>query len=96
MTMPTPKILAVRLQPNDHYCGLHLQDISLPEHCHLLGILRREEIILAHINPMLCADDLIIAIAVNPMFTPTLLVTLKKHLQVDNWLETNPVHWSNH
>ncbi|MGJ3249483.1 MAG: TrkA C-terminal domain-containing protein [Elainellaceae cyanobacterium] len=95
MNSTNPKILAARLQHIDPLCGLHLQEISLPQHCHFLGILRQGNIILANRNPVLHEGDLIIAIAVHSMIVPELLTCLKGHLFVGNWLETTSVHWSN-
>jgi Trk K+ transport system NAD-binding subunit len=81
-----PSLVCVFMQPNSSLCGLAFSDIELPEKCAFLGILREEEkVIPATDNPTIYPEDYILAVAIHPMMTPALKVTLKK---------THPVYYS--
>ncbi len=73
-----PNLFAILIQPNSVHCGIQLGEISLPERCAVLGILRNEQVISAEVNPVISANDYILAIAIHPMMTPALKVALKK------------------
>jgi NhaP-type Na+/H+ and K+/H+ antiporter len=94
MSDSEPKIIAVRVHFKNYRCNLHLQDISLPEHCYVLSIIRQGKIILASNDLLLCEQDLIIIVAIYPMVFPELLVSLRQHFWLCSWLETTPVSWS--
>ncbi|MBD2437310.1 TrkA C-terminal domain-containing protein [Nostoc sp. FACHB-110] len=76
--MKNPSLFGVLIQPNSIYCGIHLNQIKLPEKCKFLGILRKENVIPAQENPEIYSGDYILAIAIHPMMVPALKVTLKK------------------
>lgn len=80
-----PVLFGVILQPNTSHCGLRLSAIQIPERCALLGLLRRERIIPASENPSVYVGDVVLAIALHPMFTPALKVALKR---------SHPVYYS--
>ncbi|MDZ8238548.1 MAG: TrkA C-terminal domain-containing protein [Nostoc sp. ChiQUE01a] len=73
-----PSLFGVLIQANSIYCGIHLTEIQLPDQCAFLGILRESQVIFATDNPIICAGDYILAIAIHPMMVPALKVTLKK------------------
>lgn len=78
MHLSEPKILTIRIQPFSYHCGRSLQSIPLPDSCHLLGIVRQENVILADSNPVIAEQDFVIAVAINSMFAPALMVCLKQ------------------
>jgi hypothetical protein len=80
-----PSLIGVFVQPNSSLCGLDFSDIQLPEKCAFLGILREGKVIPATDNPTIYPEDYILAVAIHPMMTPALKVTLKK---------THPVYYS--
>lgn len=43
-----------------------------------MGLIRQEEIILANEDPVICSNDFVVAVAVNPMFLPELKVCLEQ------------------
>jgi len=94
MSDSEPKILAIRAHFKDPDCSLYLHDISLPEYCYILGIIRQTEIILANNNLLLCEQDLVIIVAINSMLFPELIVNLKRYFWLCSWLETTSVSWS--
>ncbi|MDZ8107165.1 MAG: TrkA C-terminal domain-containing protein [Nostoc sp. DedQUE12a] len=73
-----PSLFGVLIQANNIYCGIDLTEIKLPDECAFLGILRDSQVISATDNPIICAGDYILAIAIHPMMVPALKVTLKK------------------
>ncbi|BAY77093.1 hypothetical protein NIES25_35510 [Nostoc linckia NIES-25] len=73
-----PSLFGVFIQVNSIYCGINLSEIQLPHKCAFLGILRESQIISVANNPVICAGDYILAIAIHPMMVPALKVTLKK------------------
>lgn len=73
-----PSLFGVFIEDNSVYCGIHLNDIKLPNQCVFLGVLRETQVISATDNPSIFAGDYILAIATHPMMVPALKVTLKK------------------
>lgn len=73
-----PAMFAVKIQPNSSHCGIHLSAIELPDHCAVLGLLRKNCIIPVSKDPEIYAGDSILAIALHPMLVPALKVVLKK------------------
>ncbi|WP_017654641.1 TrkA C-terminal domain-containing protein [Fortiea contorta] len=73
-----PSLVSVFVQPNSVYCGINLAEISLPDKCSLLGITRNGNFISCKDNPTIRYGDYVLAVAMSPMMTPTLKVTLKK------------------
>lgn len=80
-----PNLFGVLVQSNSIYCGISLSSIQLPKQCAVLGILRNKKVILVKENPEIHTEDYILAMAIHPMMTPALKVTLKK---------THPVYYS--
>jgi NhaP-type Na+/H+ and K+/H+ antiporter len=86
-----PSLFGVLIQVNSIYCGINLSEIQLPNKCAFLGILRESQIISVMNNPVICAGDYILAIAIHPMMVPALKVTLKKIHSLNNCLlESRP------
>lgn len=73
-----PSLIGVFIQPNSTLCGVCFADIPLPENCVLLGIVREGKVILAIENPTIYPEDEILAVAIHPIMSPALKVTLKK------------------
>lgn len=73
-----PNLFGVLIHPNSIYCGISLDKIQLPENCAVLGILREGQVISGNNNSTIYAGDYILAVAIHPMMTPALKVTLKK------------------
>ncbi|WP_413165904.1 TrkA C-terminal domain-containing protein [Capilliphycus salinus ALCB114379] len=73
-----PKVVSIRVSSNSCYCGTPLRDILLPEECEMLGLFRENHIILANNNPPIQPNDILLAIAINPMSAPELKVFLNR------------------
>lgn len=73
-----PNLFGVEIQPNSIYCGIDLNKIPLPQGCAILGILRNKQIIAIAEEPVIYVGDYILAMAMHPMMTPALKVTLKQ------------------
>ncbi len=73
-----PALVGVIVPFNSSHCSLRLSTIQLPERCALLGLLRQEQIIPASENPSIFVGDIVLAIALHPMFVPALKVALKR------------------
>lgn len=85
ISMMKPRLTQVTIQFNSCYCGLPLSAIKLPEHCLCLGIIRKDELILASSEPTInCGDD-ILALAIKGGNAPELEFILRKH---------HPISWS--
>lgn len=84
-TFVEPSLIGVFIQPNSSLCGVCFADIQLPEKCVLLGIVREGKVIAATDNPTIYPGDEILAVAIHPMMTPGLKVTLKR---------THPIYYS--
>lgn len=80
-----PNLFSVLIPENSIYCGIHLNTISLPERCAVLGVLRNGQVISTENNPAIAVGDYILAMALHPMMTPALKVLLKR---------THPVYYS--
>lgn len=76
------KLIQVWIQPHSQHCGCKVSQICLPKQCQIMGLIRQEEVILAGEDPIICSNDLVIAVAINPMFLPELKLCLEraKHL----------------
>ncbi|WP_228035465.1 TrkA C-terminal domain-containing protein [Oculatella sp. LEGE 06141] len=80
-----PALFGVIIQLNSRHCGLRLSAIQIPERCAILGVLRQERIIPASENPSVYVGDVVLAIALHPMFVSALKVALKR---------SHPVYYS--
>lgn len=80
-----PALFGIIIQSNSSHCGLQLSAVQIPEWCELLGLLRQEQIISASENPSIYVGDIVLAIALHPMFAPALKVALKR---------SHPVYYS--
>jgi Trk K+ transport system NAD-binding subunit len=73
-----PKLVQVWIQPHNRNCGHSISELYLPQQCKVMGLIRQEEIILANEDPVICSNDFVVAVAVNPMFLPELKVCLEQ------------------
>jgi hypothetical protein len=80
-----PSFLGVKVQPDSSHCGIQLSTLKVPERCILLGVLRRDQVISISENPAIYVGDIILAIALYPMFVPELKVVLR---------QSHPVYYS--
>ncbi|MDX2215712.1 MAG: hypothetical protein SFY66_20790 [Oculatellaceae cyanobacterium bins.114] len=73
-----PALFGVIIQSNSRHCGLRLLAIQIPEQCAILGVVRQKRIIPVSENPSVSIGDVVLAIALHPMFVPALKVALKR------------------
>jgi TrkA-C domain len=73
-----PALFGVTIQFNSSYCGMQLSAVKIPERCELLGLLRQERLIPISEHPSISVGDVVLAIALHPMFVPALKVALKR------------------
>lgn len=85
MSFEEPNLVGVTIQENSVYCGLDLSRIQLPENCVVVGLMRKEYLILAGNEPTIQYGDYLLALALNPALVPALKMLLRK---------THPVYWS--
>ncbi|MGL4618216.1 TrkA C-terminal domain-containing protein [Chroococcidiopsis sp.] len=78
-------LVGVTVQENSSYCGVGLSCIQLPKNCVAVGLVRKEQLILAGDKPTVQYGDYILALALNPALVPALKMTLRK---------THPISWS--
>ena len=78
MSVLAPALVQIRVQFNSVYCGDRLDSINLPNDCYILGIIRRNQVILANQNPIILDQDFIVAVAINPAYVPSLKAYLMK------------------
>lgn len=71
-------LIQVPVAFNSCYCDVAFNDISLPEKCQFLGLVRQGQVILASENPTLRCGDTILAVALHSKMAPALQVVLKK------------------
>lgn len=72
------KLVQVWIQPHSKHCGHKISEIHLPKQCQIMGLIRQEEVILANEDPVICSNDIVIAVAINPMFLPGLKLCLEQ------------------
>jgi Trk K+ transport system NAD-binding subunit len=72
------KLVQVWIQSHSQHCGRKVSEISLPKQCQIMGLIRQEEVILASEDPIVFSHDLVVAVAVNPMFLPELKLCLEQ------------------
>lgn len=65
MNFAEPKLIQVPIQFNSSYCGMALNAIQFPQHCHCLGLTTEKRLILASENPIICCGDSILAVVLN-------------------------------
>lgn len=73
-----PTAVSIRVCFKSCYCGIRLRDIVLPEECQMLGLVRGNNVIFVSDNPEVKCDDVLLAVAINPMYSPELQLCLKK------------------
>ncbi len=73
-----PAPASIRVCFKSCYCGIKLRDIVLPEECQMLGLVRGNKVIFVNENPKVQCDDVLLAVAINPMYLPELKLCLKK------------------
>ena len=73
-----PQVVSIRVSLNSCYCGVRLRDIVLSEECRILGLVRENNLIFLNENPQVKCDDVLLAVAINPMYAPELQVLLKR------------------
>jgi Trk K+ transport system NAD-binding subunit len=78
MFFSQPKLVQIWIQPHNRNCGHNISEIYLPKQCQIMGLIRQEKIILANEDPVICNNDFVIAVAINPMFLPELKVCLEQ------------------
>jgi Trk K+ transport system NAD-binding subunit len=84
MSFGEPNLVGVTIQENSSYCGVILSRIQLPENCVAVGLLRKEQLILAGNKPTVQSGDYLLALALNPAVVPALKIILRK---------THPISW---
>ncbi|MDZ4876937.1 MAG: hypothetical protein CLLPBCKN_006372 [Chroococcidiopsis cubana SAG 39.79] len=85
MSFGEPNLVGVTIQENSVYSGIDLSRIQLPKNCVFVGLMRKEQLILAGNEPTIRYGDYLLALALVPAVVPALKMVLRK---------THPVSWS--
>ncbi|HIK07958.1 MAG TPA: TrkA C-terminal domain-containing protein [Trichormus sp. M33_DOE_039] len=78
-------LISVKIQINNCWCGLSLNNVKLPPNCFLIGIVREDQVISASTEPTIYCGDELLGLTMNSAQVPALKFLLQK---------THPIYYS--